>query len=415
MGLLDFLPQLDEDKKYGLLMAAAQMMSAPRGASNSQALGQGLLSGLQGWQGSKALTDRRAEEAQQRQLRQIQIDQGKQGQLDQQNVRGAYSHAYMPGNLAPNDDEGNQMPAAPQGMNMDALRQGLLGAGPAGMREYATIQQAMLKESPFGKPDVKDFTPESIQLATAGGRFDPTKLVPRVKMEPINTGNATQFVNLYNPGGPLQHNLSPADQQRIPIERAQLGVSVAKARDEGVQGLPGIPGQGFVTGATPGAAPAVLPRPQPQAAPQLQARPQPSAQVQPQTAPLPTGISPKQGREIAEKNAKEMPQDMASYQNAVANLDMLKKSATEIRHPSRPVWNLWRDVGFPELPRKQRGECGSADDDAQGENGLLDVAGDARCLQDGRCFGIGLREGNPVSRKQPCRIRQCAERRPTSR
>jgi hypothetical protein len=324
---MDFggLLQLDPEKRQALLMAAAGMLSS-RG-NTAQAFGQGLQQGLVGYNAALNSKDRRLEEEQQRKLRALQISQAEQGVQDQQNVRDVFSRNVNRGNLAPNDDEGNPMPYVDPSVNLQGLRAGLLGTGPAGISAFGAISQALAKESPFSKPDVKDFTPESVRAATAGGVFDPTKLEPRVKMESVNTGSATEWRNPYNPGGPIPHGLSPADMQRLPIERAQLGVSVAKARDEGVQGLPGVPGQGYVTGPAPGMAPSIQPRPQvPQGVPQAAPNALPGV--------APTAISPKQQRDIAEKNAKEMPQDLASYQNAIANLEALKKSATEIRqHP----------------------------------------------------------------------------------
>lgn len=327
MGLLDFLPQMDPEKRYGLLMAAAGMLNSK--GNTAQAFGQGLQNGLLGYQTALGAKDRRAEEEQQRQMRSMQMDQMKQTQSDQQSMRDAASRNFTPGQstFAPTDYE-TPSQQAPGQMNWQGFMGDVAKSNPM---QALQLQQMLAKESPYGKVDPKDYTPESIAAFAATGGRDFTKLRPRSKMEAVNTGNATEWRDPFNPGGPIPHGLSPADVQRLPIERAQLGVSVAKARDEGVQGLPGVPGQGYVTGPAPGMAPPVQPRPQvPQAAPQP--APQPAPNALPGVAP--TAISPKQQRDIAEKNAKEMPQDLASYQNAIANLEALKKSATEIReHP----------------------------------------------------------------------------------
>src|SRR6185436_9243241 len=117
MGLLDFLPQLDENKKMALLQAAAQMMQARGNAS--QQIGAGIGGGLLGYNTSRGLADRRAEEEQQRQLRARQIDEMDRAAADRATVSNVYSRNTMPGNLTPNDDEGNAMPAAPQGFNLE--------------------------------------------------------------------------------------------------------------------------------------------------------------------------------------------------------------------------------------------------------------------------------------------------------
>jgi hypothetical protein len=78
----------------------------------------------------------------------LMMQQQRQQMADQQGIRDVYSKNTMPGNLAPNDDEGNQMPQAPQGLNLQGLQQGLMGAGPAGLREAASIQSLMAKQQP---------------------------------------------------------------------------------------------------------------------------------------------------------------------------------------------------------------------------------------------------------------------------
>lgn len=161
---------LDDPKKYALLAAAAGLLSG-RG-NTAQVIGQGLQAGLLGLQTAQGLKDKRSEEEQQREMRRLTMDQMRQTQADQQTVRDVYSRNTMPGNLTPNDDEGNAMPAAPQGFNLDGLRSGLMGAGPAGMREFAAIQQAMAKDSPYGKVDIDKFTPESIRAFQQNGGRD---------------------------------------------------------------------------------------------------------------------------------------------------------------------------------------------------------------------------------------------------
>jgi hypothetical protein len=142
--MFGLLGNLSEEQRYGLMMAAAQMMQPGPGGTGG-AIGRGMERGLMGYQGAMGLKDRRAQEAQEREARGLMMQQQRQQMADQQGIRDVYSKNTMPGNLAPNDDEGNQMPQAPQGLNLEGLRGGLMSAGPAGLREAAAVQGMMPK------------------------------------------------------------------------------------------------------------------------------------------------------------------------------------------------------------------------------------------------------------------------------
>lgn len=139
-GLLN----LDDEQRYGLLMAAAQAFKGGPGGTGAN-VGRALEGGLLGYQTARGAKDRRLEEAQQREARDLMMQQQRQQIGDQNQVRGIFQQNSMPGNLAPNDDEGNPMPAAPQGMNMEGLQRGLMSAGPAGfqaMQQFGLGPQA---------------------------------------------------------------------------------------------------------------------------------------------------------------------------------------------------------------------------------------------------------------------------------
>lgn len=146
-GLLSgLLGPMDEHKRNAFLMAAAQALQSKGGTGN--AIGSALQGGLLGYQSSRGLEDKRKEEEQQREMRTMQMEQMRRANADQAAIGGVYSRNTMPGNLAPNDDEGNPMPAAPQGINVEGLKSGLLASGPAGLREYANVQGMFKKEQP---------------------------------------------------------------------------------------------------------------------------------------------------------------------------------------------------------------------------------------------------------------------------
>ena len=133
-----------EDPRKAAMMAFAAQLMAGRG-SLGQSAGQGLMGAMGAYRDAGLMKDRKSQETQEREMRSMQMDQIKRGLLDQDAVRNAYSQNTMPGNLAPNDDEGNPMPQAPQGLNMEGLMGSLGTAGPAGMRERAMVQSQMPK------------------------------------------------------------------------------------------------------------------------------------------------------------------------------------------------------------------------------------------------------------------------------
>jgi hypothetical protein len=132
------------------------------GRNNAEAVGRGLLMGAQGRNEGMVLRSRDADAKQNRAAQQMQMDEQARQRQEQQGIRDVYSRNTMPGNLAPQDDEGNAMPAAPQGFNMQGLQQGLMGAGPAGFREAAAIQGMMPKPQPL------------MNVPAGGSIFDPS-------------------------------------------------------------------------------------------------------------------------------------------------------------------------------------------------------------------------------------------------
>lgn len=119
--MFGFLANPNDEQRYAMLMAAAQMMQPGPGGLGGAA-GRGLMAAGQGYQGAMALKDRRAEEAQQREMRQAHLDQMKQTQANQLGLRNAFQTAYAQPNLnlVSNDDEGTgQMPQVAGGGGRD--------------------------------------------------------------------------------------------------------------------------------------------------------------------------------------------------------------------------------------------------------------------------------------------------------
>lgn len=125
-------------------------------------------------QRQSAEMQRRQAAMQQWRFQQEQQQAQKQTQLDSLAQR-----SFAPGvtNLTPNDDEGNAMPTGGGG-GLPAYIQGAMQIDPS---RALQMQQLMAKDSPYGKVEPKDYTPESV------ARFNTTRnyadLMPRSKVE----------------------------------------------------------------------------------------------------------------------------------------------------------------------------------------------------------------------------------------
>lgn len=143
---------LDDPKRLAMLVAAAQMAGG-RG-NTAQNISQGLLGGVQAYQGALGLQDKRAEEGQQRQVRDILMQQQRRT-LDQQGQQDKLAQsAFGPNpNLVANDDEGNAMPQAPGGGGFNEFAQGMARIDPMkAMALQAQMAQLQAKERGTLKP-----------------------------------------------------------------------------------------------------------------------------------------------------------------------------------------------------------------------------------------------------------------------
>lgn len=254
---------LDDDAlSRALLMAGIGMMGAP----NVQ---QGLArAGMFGVSGYDTAIDRKRmaqEAAVAQQLRAMQLAQAQQTYGDQQAERALGQRAFGQGvkPLTPYDDEGNAMPSSPGGGGIAEYAKGLFAINP---KDAIALQQSLAKETPFGKIDAKDYTPESVRAFAASG--DHSVLVPRVKME-FQNGVA---VNPYEakPGSVVDSpfaevvrtpdgkgwmfnpaRINPLEKQRTAMEGSRLQLEKDKfARGDFSTNIPlpsGGTGAGFVT------------------------------------------------------------------------------------------------------------------------------------------------------------------------
>jgi hypothetical protein len=225
-GLLNFnLDNLDDPKKLGLLQAGLSMMQGAPGRNKDFAADftHGLQQGLLGLQMGKDAQFRREGAMQQRKLTDLQLRAAEQSAQDDQAMRRLSQRFTMPGNLVQNDDEGFPMPPAPQGFDMQGYANALPSIGPAGISQAMQIRQGMQKVTPFGKINPGDYTPESLRAFMQTGDY--TQLRPREKVVADNMGGTTRYRTEYStaPLGEASHTLSPADKERIPMERTRLG------------------------------------------------------------------------------------------------------------------------------------------------------------------------------------------------
>ena len=170
----------NDPRQAGLMSMALALMGSK--GNIGQAIGQSGQQGLMAYQGAQQNRMRSQEEEQQRKMRQLQMDAMEREARGQAAVDSVYASNTMPGNMGiPNDDDGNPMPAAPQGFNMQGLQSGLMGAGRAGLREAATIQGLLQKQQP--------------KYHSVGGALVPEPKNPGEKTHPVYEAPREQWVD----------------------------------------------------------------------------------------------------------------------------------------------------------------------------------------------------------------------------
>jgi hypothetical protein len=181
----------NDPRQMGLLMAAARMLEpGPGGVAGS--LSRAVPTGLMGYQTTRGLNDRRAEEEQQRRMREFTIKQAEEQRAQQGQMRSLAQSAFGPNpNLVAGDDQGNPMPQAPGGGGMPEFAKGMMGIDPmtaislmpkprAPMvlaegarafddsgREIAANPRAEKKEPMWGKINPAEYTVDSVRKFAA--------------------------------------------------------------------------------------------------------------------------------------------------------------------------------------------------------------------------------------------------------
>jgi hypothetical protein len=247
---------LDDPRKFGLLMAAAQML-APGPGGVGGALSRAVPQGLMGYQGVKGANDRRAEEEQQRRMREFQIKQMEEQRAQQGQMRSLAQSAFGPNpNLVGGDDEGNPMPQAPGGGGMPEFAKGMMGIDPmlamqmmpkprAPMvlsegarafddsgREIAANPRAEKKEPMWGKINPAEYTVDSVRKFAASQNH--ADLVPYRKPDAPDKPAKPQLYD--GPEGPVWVTPPGSGQpgQTLPVTDPKGNPLSAKKRNQPV-------------------------------------------------------------------------------------------------------------------------------------------------------------------------------------
>lgn len=336
MGLLDGF--FSDDPRQQAQLALAMGLLSGGGGKGFGGFARDLGRAGMGAQGvynqASLLKDRRAEEEQQRKLRDMQMEQLKRTNEYQGGYDSLAKQYFNQGSPAiPFNDslgdgtQGNVREAQAPRSDLAGFIGALPSLGGQGVKDSIALQQSMAKDSAFSKIDPKDYTAESIRrfsMSAQAGKPDFSILEPVRKREVVDgrvidpyavapgseiTGPQSGVV----PNGRGGYMFNPAKIN--PVEIANFGVSRARAADEGIGGLPGIPGGsgGFITGGVSGPiqrGPSPMPQPAPQGAP-----------TAPVAAPAGVlGLSPKQQRDIAAKAAEKATMNQVDAKSALPNV-----------------------------------------------------------------------------------------------
>lgn len=190
-GLLDFI-QTPEGQ--GLLAAGLGVAANAGRGGTWNAVGRGGLLGLSGYAQAQDQQRQMAEAAQNKELRDMQISKARRDLADEDQARATAQQFFTPGRPAAGGVLDNSLPrefqtgAAPvpaqaPRFDLQGFAQARMAQNPmAGVQLMAQLQ----KETPFGKVDPKDYTPESIAKFSQTRNF--ADLQPVRKMEVAGNG-----------------------------------------------------------------------------------------------------------------------------------------------------------------------------------------------------------------------------------
>ena len=238
-GLLDFIKT---PEGQGLLSAGFGGLAAARRGAPLNAIGDAGMAGLSGFANAQDRQLKIAEDAQMRQLRDQQLQQAKyanEAQARENQIRGLASKFYTPAQQGLGATTGDESlgimplaakPATPAGFDMKKYLDAVSLIDPM---KAATMRKEMVKESMFGKPDVKDFTKESVARAHASGnpgdleRVNKIEFVDGVGVNPYDQTNVGRAIP--NPNKPFSMSPTGAVVPNTDYQKYEIGKAAAGA------------------------------------------------------------------------------------------------------------------------------------------------------------------------------------------
>lgn len=191
-GLLSFL---NSPTGMGLLSAVGAGLAGARRGQPINALGMGLMGGVQGYAQAQEAQQATAQREQQKKLLDMQMRQAQRGLDEQDSLKSLAKQFYQaptmsmdqvnaaPGQAGPTVDRASLIPNTQPKFDTNGFINAYMAQDPI---KAMQLRASMVKEMPFNKVDAKDYTPESI------ARFSQTQnygdLVPRSKMEVASNG-----------------------------------------------------------------------------------------------------------------------------------------------------------------------------------------------------------------------------------
>ena len=207
-----------DDPQSQFLMQMGLGLLGAQTPSFAQALSQGGMMGLAGYQQAQDRNSKREMQAMAMQEAVMALAARKRQEEYQRQVdelaRSSMRHGQAPSQtFAPGDYETPSQvnPGSPGGFDYGAFIAGLPGLGAQGVDKALSMQQMLAKDNPFEKVSAKDFTPASIaKFAQTRNHAD---LVPVRKTEVMNLGGKSVTWDPYNtaPNQSLTHSLTPSE------------------------------------------------------------------------------------------------------------------------------------------------------------------------------------------------------------
>lgn len=198
-GLLDFL---NSPGGMGLLSAVGAGLAGARRGGTWNAVGSGLLGGVQGFAQAQdqAMQKKRFDSLQQ--MSDLQFKQAQQAQAEQDAIRGLAKSSYTtpsmtmndvmsaPGAAGPTTARADMLPKTQGTFDTQGFINGVMGINPI---EGMKLRASLAKESQFDKFKPENYTPQSVAQAMQTGDY--SKLVRQDKLHFADNGGGIVGLN----------------------------------------------------------------------------------------------------------------------------------------------------------------------------------------------------------------------------